>query len=153
MSEVHIREATIDDLDDLLRLQLQLREHHRHLEPDAPRYRVEAGEWRRLLELTLGRDTETVLVAVVDDAIHGFVKLVFAPKPWGTSCEMDTLVVDEAHRSSGVGKALVSAAEVTATERGAGGMRANVLAANDRGRGFYERLGYGLVSVRYSKDF
>jgi ribosomal protein S18 acetylase RimI-like enzyme len=152
VTEPHIREATNDDLDSLLRLQLQLREHHRNLEPDAPRYQVEADEWRRLLAVTLERDTEAILVAVVDDSILGFVKLVFAPKPWGTSCEMDTLVVDEPHRSSGVGETLVLAAEAMAKERGAGGMRANVLATNDRGRGFYERAGYRLIAVRYSKD-
>jgi ribosomal protein S18 acetylase RimI-like enzyme len=152
-SKVDVRAATTDDLDELLRLQLQLREHHRRLEPDAPRYQVEADEWRRLLEQTLGRENETIIVAVVDEAIRGFVKLVFEPKPWGTSGEMDTLVVDEAHRSSGVGETLVLAAESMATERGAGGMRANVLASNERGRSFYEGLGYDLIAVRYSKDF
>ncbi|MGH2807987.1 MAG: GNAT family N-acetyltransferase [Actinomycetota bacterium] len=148
-----VRHATLDDLDDLLRLQLQLRDHHRRLAADSPRYGVQADRWRRLLRATLESDDEAILVATNNDDVRGFVTLVFAPKPWGVSCEMDTLVVDEASRSEGVGEALVAAAEILAKERGAGGMRANVLTANDRGRAFYERIGYEPIAVRYSKDF
>jgi ribosomal protein S18 acetylase RimI-like enzyme len=92
------------------------------------------------------------LVAEHDGSVRGFVKLSIAEKPWGLSCEMDTLVVDEGWRGRGIGKELLVAAEDHAVEIGARGLRADVLASNEEGRAFYEREGYSLVAVRYGKS-
>lgn len=146
-----IREAGVDDLAELVRLQLQLREHHRRLEPHNPRYLVEDDEWRSLIERDLEDPRSRFLIAIADGTARGFVKLSFVEKPWGTSCEMDTLVVDDEWRIRGIGKRLVEATELLARDAGAKGIRANVLTRNDGGRSFYKRLGYEQISVRYGK--
>jgi GNAT superfamily N-acetyltransferase len=56
--------------------------------------------------------------------------------------EIAALVVDDAHRSMGVGKVLIEQAEAWARENGcrAIGLRSNVI--RERAHRFYERLGY-----------
>lgn len=149
---VVVREATSDDEDALLQLQLELRDHHRLLEPDNPRYAVESEEWQRVLIDSLQRDDRRILVATLDGSVCGFVQVSFVSKPWGTSCEMDTLVVSEPRRGSGIGAILVEAAERLARAVGAKGIRANVLVTNGRGRTFYESAGYDAIAVRYGKS-
>jgi GNAT superfamily N-acetyltransferase len=67
--------------------------------------------------------------------------------------QLTLLVVDEANRSHGVGRALVESAEAWAAERGS--RRINVTTALHRGdaRAFYERLSYTHTGRRYGKDF
>lgn len=148
---IDVRDATLEDVDRLLELQLELRSHHRELEPDNPRYQVGTDEWRALIQNALQGDNSHILVATTSDTTSGFVQLTFVEKPWGIGCEMDTVVVAEQQRGSGVGKCLVEAAEKYARDAGAKGMRANVLAANTRGQAFYERAGYETIAVRMGK--
>lgn len=56
--------------------------------------------------------------------------------------EIAALVVDDAHRSRGVGKVLIEQAEAWARENGCAaiGLRSNVI--RERAHRFYERLGY-----------
>jgi GNAT superfamily N-acetyltransferase len=56
--------------------------------------------------------------------------------------EIAALVVDDAHRSLGVGKVLIEQAEAWARENGCAaiGLRSNVI--RERAHRFYERLGY-----------
>ncbi len=147
-----VRAAGPDDLTDLVDLQLQLQEHHRRLEPQNVRYLVDDDQWRLLIDHALKDGDTRFLVVVVDGAVRGFVKLSFVEKPWGTSCEMDTLVVADGWRSKGVGERLVQEAERLARDAGAKGIRANVLSRNEGGRLFYKRMGYEQFSVRYGKN-
>ena len=148
---LEVRAARFEDLGELVKLQLQLRDHHQRLEPENPRYLVADDEWQSLIERDLKDSDSHLFVAVADGVPRGFVKLSFVEKPWGTSCEMDTLVVDEGWRSRGVGERLAEEAERLARDAGAKGMRANVLLRNDGGRSFYGRMGYQEISVRYGK--
>lgn len=149
---VEIRTATISDLPDLVKLQLQLRDHHRSLEPFNPRYLVGEAEWERVLREALEHPRKWILAAEDSERICGFVQLSFVEKPWGKGCEMDTLVIDESQRGQRIGSELVAAAERYAKDAGAKGIRANVVASNQQGRGFYEREGYELFAVRYGKS-
>jgi GNAT superfamily N-acetyltransferase len=67
--------------------------------------------------------------------------------------QITLLVVDEAIRSRGAGRALVDAAENWARDRGA--KRVAVTTALDRAgaHAFYEKLGYAHTGRRYAKDF
>lgn len=147
-----VREPTSDDEDILLQLQLELRDHHRLLERENPRYAVDPAEWRRLLMDSLQHDDRRILVATLDGSVCGFVQVSFVSKPWGASCEIDTLVVSESRRGSGIGSMLVEAAERLARQVGAQGIRANVLVANEPGRTFYENAGYEAIAMRYGKS-
>ena len=147
-----VRRATPDDLDALTRLSLALRDHHRPLQPTNPRYHVSREAWEQTARAALTDERTTVLVAEDEGRVVGFVKLSFVGMVWGTSCEVTTLVVEEAARGRGHGTALMRAAERHARATGARAMRVNVLENNRDGRTFYERLGYATTAVRYGKN-
>ena len=146
-----IRTATIDDLDEVARLYIALKNHHAKLQPDNLRYQVEDARWAEAARKALEDRAVTCLLAERGAAI-GFMKLSFVEKVWGTSCEIDTLVVDDAARGQGVGAALVAAAERTGRRRGARAMRVDVLTRNLGGVAFYEREGYEQFAVRLGKS-
>ena len=83
--------------------------------------------------------------------VVGFVGLAYEDKPWGLSCEVKTLVVDEDRRGRGLGTALMRAAETEAHSSGARGLRVDVLQMNGPARSFYEGLGYEMFAARYGK--
>jgi ribosomal protein S18 acetylase RimI-like enzyme len=151
VADLSIRAATQEDTVALVELQLQLGKHHAGLDPENPRYQVDRIRWGDLIGNALSDRASRFLVAARGNDICGFVKITLVDKPWGTSAEMDTLVVDENVRGSGVGKRLVKAAEELARAVGARGVRANVLSGNTRGQDFYRRMGYDEIAVRFGK--
>lgn len=58
--------------------------------------------------------------------------------------EVATLVVAEAHRSAGLGRALLQATERLARENGFDVMKIYVMAGNRRAHAFYETAGYAV---------
>lgn len=140
------------DADAIARLYMQLKKHHAALAPDAPRYAVEDETWERYARKSLEEEEPRFYVAVRSGEVVGFLKLFFEEKSWGLACEVETLVVDERVRGTGVGDALMRRAEEVAREEGALGMRVNVLHLNEEGRRFYERDGYRAVAIRYGKS-
>lgn len=150
--DIHIGRADKSHLDGLVDLQLELGEHHRRLEPENPRYRIAEQDWRTQIEAALEDGSSLFLIATRGEDVHGFVRLTMVNKPWGLSCEMDTLVVKESKRNAGIGALLVEAAEREARSLGARAMRANVLSNNLRGRAFYNATGYAEIAVRFGKS-
>lgn len=64
---------------------------------------------------------------------------------------VDTLVVAQAHRGSGVGGELMVYAERWARKKGIDRIELNVFEFNEAARSFYERLGYTTLSRRMVK--
>lgn len=151
MSEVEITRATSFHLDAIVALQLELGEHHRALEPENPRYLIPEQVWRTELETAFNEGRSRFLVGILNGNVCGFVRITMVQKPWGPSCEMDTLVVAARVRGQGVGTLLVQAAEQEARSLAARAMRANVLSSNLDGRQFYETNGYSEIAVRFGK--
>lgn len=152
MTQVHIGRADKSHLSGLVALQLELGEHHHRLEPDNPRYLIPEQDWRTQIEAALEDGSTRFLVATGAEELYGFVRLTMVSKPWGLSCEMDTLVVAGSKRNGGIGGLLAEAAEREARSLGARAMRANVLSTNVRGREFYEANGYSEIAVRLGKS-
>jgi GNAT superfamily N-acetyltransferase len=67
----------------------------------------------------------------------------------GLTANIGGLVIDEGHRSSGIGSDLLAAAEGWARERGAGAMVVRSRIARERAHRFYEREGYTLVKTSH----
>jgi GNAT superfamily N-acetyltransferase len=91
-----------------------------------------------------------VLVAVRERNLIGFVAVAIALDfIVGTRATILGLVVADGSRSSGIGAALLAAAERWAFERGAPslGVRSNVV--RDRAHRFYERHGYRRVKSQH----
>jgi ribosomal protein S18 acetylase RimI-like enzyme len=152
---VRISDARTDvaGLDEVEPLWIELHRHHR----DVSRYRdlVDdlAASWDRRLDWyrRLLRQGGCYLTARDDhDRVIGYAMLAVEDGPddtfatTGGIVEVVTLVVSGDHRSAGVGRALLSAAELAARERGIDTVKIAVMAGNERALAFYEGHGYGL---------
>ncbi len=147
-----IREANSDDIEAVTSLYLELRAHHGTLAPQNPRYHVAEARWRELTEAAIKGTGYVVLVVEHEENVIGCAKFSYADKPWGLSCEIDTLIVAQTVRASGIGRRLMAAIEEHAKSRGARGMRVDVLKENEDGRRFYEALGYRPAAIRYMRQ-
>jgi ribosomal protein S18 acetylase RimI-like enzyme len=74
----------------------------------------------------------------------------FLQKTWAS---VDDVFVEPESRNLGVGRALLEGVEAWARERDADGISLQVAAANERGRKFYEGLGFREVSVYEVLEF
>ena len=144
MSErVEIREASVADASAMARLCVQLG------------YPAESNAMPERLQ-RLARDPNArALVATQGERVVGLLTVhlrdtINHEAPIG---QITLLVVDEAIRSRGAGRALVEAAEAWARSRGT--RRITVTTALDRGgaHAFYEKIGYSHTGRRYGKDF
>jgi ribosomal protein S18 acetylase RimI-like enzyme len=68
--------------------------------------------------------------------------------PW---CSVNNIAVDPACARTGIGTALLRAAEEWARGRGYGQMRLTVFEFNERARAFYDRAGYATLSRQLVK--
>lgn len=96
-----------------------------------------AAIWSELL--TGGGAVERVaLVAVLSDAVVGFVVVGLV----AGVAELESVVVDEAERGKGIGKALCRSAMAWARERGAATMELEVRVSNSGAIAVYAALGF-----------
>jgi GNAT superfamily N-acetyltransferase len=111
---------------------------------------------RFLADLTSSSHT-FLFVADYDGRTVGFVSgelressPAFRPKTWAS---VDDVFVEPDYRNLGVGRALLESVKAWAKERAADGISLQVAAANERGRKFYEELGFREVSVYEVLEF
>jgi ribosomal protein S18 acetylase RimI-like enzyme len=92
---------------------------------------------------------EEVLVAEVDGAVAGFVKIrPVTPLPSHAHVlQIQGLGVDPAYQGRGVGQALLEAATAEANARGARKLSLRVLGRNTAARRLYERCGFRVEGV------
>jgi GNAT superfamily N-acetyltransferase len=104
-----------------------------------------AQRLRRILD-----DPEhAVFVAEAAGRVAGWVHVfVYRTMEADARVEIGGLVVDEAARSQGIGRALMARAEAWAREKGcqAVGLRSNVI--REKAHSFYEGLGYRLIKTQ-----
>jgi GNAT superfamily N-acetyltransferase len=140
MSEVRIRRALLEDAPRLAELSGQLG------------YPADAAAIAERLARLLGRSEDVVLVALnsadkVVGWIHGAEHQLLETERW---CEILGLVVDAGHRQSGVGRALVEAAEQWARERGLRQMSVRSNVVRTESHPFYERIGFERVKTQHA---
>lgn len=120
--------------------------------PDV-RGRDDEDAHRAAFEDYLSRPDRVALVAVDDGGVVGFIDLEFrdrlnfrAPQAW-----VPDLIVAEASRSRGAGKALLGRAEELARERGCFALTLESALWRERAHAFYEREGMANVSAAFAK--
>lgn len=116
-------------------------------------YPVDPQTLRERLADVRTRTADGVLVAVDDNGgpIAWVHVAMLATLEASDLAAINGLVVDEGHRSSGVGAALVEAAERWARDRGATAIVVRSRSTRERAHRFYERIGY--VEVKRSHVF
>ena len=104
------------------------------------------------LDRLLASAADIVLVAVLPSNsvvgwIHGSEHELLET---GRHCEILGLVVDAAHRRTGVGGQLVSAVETWASSRGVDSVAVRSNVVRTESHPFYERLGYHRVKTQHA---
>jgi len=139
---VHIRNATLRDAAEIARLLTQLGH------PTTPADVEERWpEWEEQgnSALVVG-DEESPLLGLCQ--LHQTVVL-HRPRPVG---RITALVVEESRRGTGIGRALVEAAETRMSSSGCGLMEITSNVRRVDAHAFYESLGYEMSSVRLVKN-
>lgn len=144
-SPATIRRAETGDRDAITALWLQLLEEQSELEE---RFRASgdaAERWENDFPEWIRDETRRVFVAEHEEGLAGFISAHrWTPAPIYAISEevyIDELFVRPEQRRQGFGKRLVEAVEAWAANVGAERLRLGVLAANEGGNAFWERLG------------
>jgi GNAT superfamily N-acetyltransferase len=131
--------ARLDDVVRIVELTAQL---GYEVTPDAADERL-----RRILQ----RPDDRFIVAEQDGTVVGWLHALVADYlETGPFVVIAGLVVDRTARKCGIGRALLSAAEHWATERGCQVVRLWSSAARTEAHRFYERLGYAHIKTQFS---
>jgi GNAT superfamily N-acetyltransferase len=140
---ISVRDATSDDAEAIARLCAQL--------GYPVESRIVPGRLARLESDPNARS----LVAEAASAVAGLatVHLRFTLNHEAPIAQLTLLVVDEAHRTHGVGRALVNAAEEWSRSRGAKRFVVTTALRRADAHAFYERLEFKHTGRRYGKDF
>jgi GNAT superfamily N-acetyltransferase len=141
--DVSIREAVDTDANALARLCTQLG------------YPTEATAIPGRLARLSADPNARALVATTGKGVIGLitVHLRSTMNHEAPIAQLTLLVVDEAVRSRGAGRALVAAAEQWARSRGTRRITVTTALARGGAHAFYERVGYAHTGRRYGKDF
>lgn len=141
----------------LRRLEVELQEFERAVEPDLPAGEGMADAYIAHLFDCCAKWRGRMFVAEVDGAVVGFVcvygycpqeELDESPEPYGF---VSDLVVLPAYRDRGIGQRLLETAEAYARECGVAQLKIGVLRRNDGALRLYERLGFRQYRVELTK--
>ncbi len=121
-----IRPANLSDLDALVQLEA------RCFDTD----RVS----RRSFHYLLTRGHAMLLVDEERNGLRGYALIRFQAR--STRARLYSIAIDHGHRSQGIGRALLAAAEDTARKHGASSMRLEIRKDNHVAARLYEKMGY-----------
>ncbi|MBP4040665.1 GNAT family N-acetyltransferase [Aeromonas sp. SrichE-2G] len=152
---MEIRKASELDIDAILELNRQIGEIHYAQAPQV--FCAPSPEERAFLLAAITAEGRLFCVAEQDGAVAGFLTaridinetIPFLSKE--PICRIGTVVVDEGHRSRGIGRALIAHCDHWAKARGASQIRLEVMAFNARARELYESLGFTRQSEIYAR--
>ena len=109
-------------------------------------YELTAGEARKRLTAS---PQEAIYVAEKSGRVIGLIQVaVTEGLEHEARGEIRALVIDEDHRSGGIGRQLIDAAEAWAKEKGLAKMRVRSNVKRGRARKFYERNGYVVTKTQ-----
>ena len=152
-----IRPGRREDAPEAARLWMQSAEEHTAHDPIYATAADAERVMRRFLADLTGSGHSFLFVAVSAGRIVGFISgelregsPAFRPKTWAS---VDDVFVEPDYRNLGVGRALFQSVKAWAKDKGADGVSLQVAAANERGRKFYEELGFREISVYEVLEF
>jgi len=114
-------------------------------------YPSSTGETRRRLERIAGFPDHILFVAELDGRVVGWAHVHAYPLPeLDFHADLSGLVVDEAHRSTGLGKILLAAAEDWARSKGCAELRVRSNVIRLEAHRFYETNGYEKLKSQFT---
>ncbi len=131
-----VRPADPPDTEALIGLLQEIMVHHAVSPPPI-------ADLRRTLEEIFESTSHEFLVAGTGDDVLGACALIYSLSTWsaGPVCELQDVIVTGGSRDTGVGAALLDAAERRARERGCRRLFLSAETANLGGHAFYRALG------------
>jgi ribosomal protein S18 acetylase RimI-like enzyme len=136
---------------------VELQDFERKIDPRMPSGEQVADAYLELMHRRCREFDGAVLVAEVDRALVGFVTVwarFRSAEPDDDPSEhgfVSDLVVTEAQRRRGIGRALLRAAEARAREAGAGALCLSVKAGNTAARSLYAAEGFVVSEILLEK--
>ena len=155
--EITLRAAETGDFESYSRLFNQVNDVHVDAFPDTFRHVEGAPRTFEDYQALLKDPTQQVLLALLGGRVVGYVHTLLRERPPipimvpARFAVVDTLLVDDACRRKGIGRALMAAAEDWAQEHGAFYVELNVWKFNQSAVMLYEGLGYRAISQRMQK--
>lgn len=159
LADISVRRASMEDIDQLSLLFIELDEHHIKLRPDLfKQLHGPARDRDALVSLITNAESQAVFVAELPS--YGLIGLVHvlerrSPEtvvaPATVSAEVDSVAINHAYRRLGVAKALIRQAEQWAKERRIGKLVLSVRAFNDDALQAYMAMGFEPVVHRMER--
>lgn len=114
-------------------------------------YPATEAETGSRLAVVLADSEQVVYVAEAAGRVLGWIQAaLYFTLESGAAVELRGLVVDEKHRGTGVGRALLRQAELWALERKIPVVRLRCNVIRTGAHAFYKRLGYSLVKTQHA---
>ncbi|MBN2025166.1 MAG: GNAT family N-acetyltransferase [Actinobacteria bacterium] len=144
-----IREARLEDFEDVFALVLELRHHfgdgHKPIDSEVVR-----ATYRRFLD----HSDQYIYVAEVEGKIAGMlnvsvVESLYENRP---SAYIDLLIVNSGYRGRGLGKRLMGEAFARAVERDCCEIGVDTTNDNEGAIRFYRAYGFGLSNIMFEKE-
>jgi GNAT superfamily N-acetyltransferase len=109
---------------------------------------------RRRLASFAASPADRLFLAEVDGEVVGFAGIHVSPsiEHDADTAKVSTIVVDEAHRRRGIGRALLDAVEAEARARGCGLVFLTTAERRTDAHEFYRRAGWAETGRRFAKE-
>ncbi|MCH7370658.1 MULTISPECIES: GNAT family N-acetyltransferase [Aeromonas] len=152
---MNIRKATEQDIDAILELNRQIGLIHFEQAPEV--FCPPSSQERVFLLGAIGCEERLFCVAVDSERVLGFLTArieINEAVPFLSKlpiCRIGSVVVDEDHRSRGIGKALMAHCDDWAKAHDASQIRLEVMSFNERAKSLYESLGFTRQSEIYAR--
>lgn len=154
---INIRKATENDYTQVDEIYVELSELHYKMKPNRLKGPGHFGRPELKFKELIKNPESTILVAVKGDKVIGFADLIIKDSPGNelinakTHVEVDNFGVRNGHQGEGIGKLLMKEASVWAKEKDIKTLEVGARYANKKAVGFYEKVGYEIISVRLRK--
>ena len=127
-----IRKATINDLNEIIKIENKCFNNYLAYTPEQLKY-------------LLLKANSTCLIETMQDSIRGFILVLY--KRNSQIAGIETLNVDPRHQGKGIGKKLLNAAEIEILSKNIKKIRLEVSTGNQRAIKLYEKLGFRKIGI------
>jgi ribosomal protein S18 acetylase RimI-like enzyme len=153
---ISVRHADSSDLDDIVRLWIELMEYHARLDPRFAIRDRAAASFRDFAGRLIAGPDSTVFCACVGGEIVGYVSVAIQQAAPVLTFERFGMIQDEVvapeHRRSGVGTKLFEAARRWCRRRGVRIIQLMVAPQNSAAVGFWKKMGFQPYLERFWYD-